>query len=48
MDQAADPFAAPGQSTTPNAPGSIDPFAMSGDDPFDMDATVTADYEAVD
>jgi molecular chaperone DnaK len=48
IDQAADPFAAAGQSTASPATGPIDPFAMSGDDPFDMDATVTADYEAVD
>ncbi len=43
-----DPFAAP----TVTAPMNDDPFASGGagvaDDPFDLDATITADYEAVD
>ncbi len=42
----ADPFATP--ATPAHTGGGADPFAPSGADPFDADATVTADYEAVD
>ncbi len=42
----ADPFATPIAPT--QSGGTADPFAPSGTDPFDADATMTADYEAVD
>jgi molecular chaperone DnaK len=41
-----DPFGAP--AIPASAPVANDPFADFGSDPFDADATVTADYEAVD
>jgi hypothetical protein len=44
----ADPFAAPATPTHSGAAAAADPFAALGTDPFDADATVTADYEAVD
>ena len=46
-DMGDDPFSSP-TPVTPAAPAN-DPFAdLGGSDPFDADATVTADYEAVD
>ncbi len=43
-----DPFASPAAPAAPAADPFADDFGGGGSDPFDADATVTADYEAVD